>query len=40
MKHTTCWLHERGKHELDYRPVHMKTLTDEVEVFPAKKRVY
>jgi len=24
----------------DYRPVHMYTLSDEVEVFPPKKRVY
>ncbi len=39
MKHTLLWLNE-DKVEIDYRPVHMFTLTDEVEVIPAKKRVY
>jgi succinate dehydrogenase / fumarate reductase flavoprotein subunit len=40
MKHTLSWLDENGKVSFDYRPVHMYTLTDEVEVFPPKKRVY
>ena len=39
-KHTICWLDESGKHKIDYRPVHMYTLTNEVEVVPNKKRVY
>ena len=39
-KHTICWLDEAGAHKLDYRPVHMFTMTDEVKVVPAKKRVY
>ncbi len=39
-KHTICWLDEKGKHTIDYRPVHMYTLTDECEVVPNKKRVY
>lgn len=39
-KHTICWVDEKGKTKLDYRPVHMFTLTDECEVVPAKKRVY
>ena len=39
-KHTICWLDEKGKHKIDYRPVHMYTLTNECEVVPAKKRVY
>jgi len=40
MKHTLTWLDDDYKVTFDYRPVHMYTLTDEVEVFPPKKRVY
>tara|TARA_R110002049_G_scaffold13509_2_gene58608 strand:+ start:242781 stop:244571 length:1791 start_codon:yes stop_codon:yes gene_type:complete len=40
MKHTLATVSEEGKVEIDYRPVHMTTLTDEVEVFPPKARVY
>ncbi len=40
MKHTVSWLQESGDVQLDYRPVHMTTLTDEMEVIPPKKRVY
>ena len=40
MKHTVTWLSEAGKVTIDYRPVHMYTLTDEVEVVPPKARVY
>ena len=40
MKHTLASLSGDGKVEFDYRPVHMHTLTDEVDVFPPKKRVY
>jgi succinate dehydrogenase / fumarate reductase, flavoprotein subunit len=40
MKHTLSWIDGNGKVRLDYRPVHMYTLTDEVEVFPPKARVY
>ena len=40
MKHTLAWVDDKGAVKLDYRPVHMYTLTDEVEVFPPKKRVY
>ncbi|MCP3687478.1 MAG: succinate dehydrogenase flavoprotein subunit [Gammaproteobacteria bacterium] len=40
MKHTLAWVDEAGKVSFDYRPVHMYTLTDEVEVIPPKKRVY
>ncbi len=39
MKHTLAWLHD-GTVKFDYRPVHMFTLTDEVEVIPPKARVY
>jgi succinate dehydrogenase / fumarate reductase flavoprotein subunit len=40
MKHTLAWLDDDYKVSFDYRPVHMYTLSDEVEVFPPKKRVY
>lgn len=41
MKHTVAWLEEKKNAvRLDYRPVHMYTLTDEVEVIPPKPRVY
>ena len=39
MKHTLTWLQD-GKVDIDYRPVHLYTLTDEVEVIPPKERVY
>ncbi len=39
MKHTLLWLTD-DKVKIDYRPVHMYTLSDEVEVIPPKKRVY
>ncbi len=40
MKHSICWLDADGKPTIDYRPVHMETLTDEVEAVPPKARVY
>jgi succinate dehydrogenase / fumarate reductase flavoprotein subunit len=40
MKHTLSWIDDKGNVGFDYRPVHLYTLTDEVEVFPPKKRVY
>ena len=41
MKHTAIWLNENGEDvTIDYRPVHMHTLTDEIEPIPPKKRVY
>jgi len=39
MKHSVMWLSD-DKVKIDYRPVHMYTLTDEVDVIPPKKRVY
>jgi len=39
-KHTLSWFDDKGKVGFDYRPVHMYTLTDEVEVVPLKKRTY
>ncbi len=40
MKHSVSWLADNGDVKLDYRPVAMRTLTNEVSVFPPKKRVY
>ncbi len=40
MKHTLAWCGDDGTVGLDYRPVKMRTLTNEVSVFPPKKRVY
>ena len=40
MKHTLAWCGEDGAVRLDYRPVRMQTLTNEVSTFPPKKRVY
>ena len=40
MYHTLAWCNEAGQVQLGGRPVNMFTLTDEVDVFPPKKRVY
>ena len=40
MKHTLSWLSDGGHVQLGYRPVHLYTLTDDVEVVPPKARVY
>ena len=40
MKHTLAWTDERANVSIDYRPVHMYTLTDDCEVIPPKPRVY
>jgi succinate dehydrogenase / fumarate reductase flavoprotein subunit len=40
MKHTLCWVDGAGRSQLDYRPVHMHTLTSDVEVIPPKARTY
>jgi len=40
MKHTIVWLDQNGKTEIDYREVVLKPLTNEVQSFPPKKRVY
>ena len=40
MKHTLSWVDAAGQVRLDYRPVHLETLTDEVETVPPKARVY
>ncbi|MFP4162303.1 MAG: FAD-binding protein, partial [Ectothiorhodospira sp.] len=40
MKHTLSWVDHQGRVKLDYRPVHMYTLSDDVDVVPPKARVY
>jgi succinate dehydrogenase / fumarate reductase flavoprotein subunit len=40
MKHTISYCDDKGNVKLEYRPVKMQTLTNEVSVFPPKKRVY
>jgi succinate dehydrogenase / fumarate reductase flavoprotein subunit len=40
MKHTLAWVNEKREVKLDYRDVKMRTLTNEVQVFPPKARVY
>jgi succinate dehydrogenase / fumarate reductase flavoprotein subunit len=40
MKHTVSYLGDDGQVSLGYRPVRMQTLTNDVSVFPPKKRVY
>ncbi|MYB89009.1 MAG: succinate dehydrogenase flavoprotein subunit [Proteobacteria bacterium] len=40
MKHTLATIDEQGDVAIGYRPVHMYTQTDEVEVIPPKARVY
>ena len=40
MKHTLSWVDDHGEVQLDYRPVHLNTLTSDVEVVPPKARVY
>ncbi len=39
LKHTLLWMND-DQVKIDYRPVHLYTLTDEVEMIPPKKRVY
>jgi succinate dehydrogenase / fumarate reductase flavoprotein subunit len=40
MKHTVVWRDDAGKVTLGYRPVHLGTLSNEVQTFPPKARVY
>ena len=40
MKHSTVWVDDKGQPRMGDRPVHLNTLTDEVQTIPPKKRVY
>jgi succinate dehydrogenase / fumarate reductase, flavoprotein subunit len=40
MKHTLVWVDHEGRVFFDYRPVHLETMTDEVDAIPPKARTY
>ena len=40
LKHSLCWVAADGGTGLSYRPVHLNTLTNEVETVPLKARTY
>ena len=40
MKHSVVWVDGPGKVRFDYRPVHLQTLTNDVESIPPKARTY
>jgi succinate dehydrogenase / fumarate reductase flavoprotein subunit len=40
LKHTVAWLDGAGKVTIGYRPVHLFTLSNEVQAFPPKARTY
>ena len=40
LKHTISWCDDNGTVKIDYRPVHLTTLTNDVQSFPPKERVY
>jgi succinate dehydrogenase / fumarate reductase flavoprotein subunit len=40
MKHSTVWVDDMGQPTLGDRPVHLYTMSKDVETFPPKKRVY
>jgi succinate dehydrogenase / fumarate reductase, flavoprotein subunit len=40
LKHSLCWLDDGGRARLDYRPVHLRPLSNEVQAIPPKERAY
>jgi succinate dehydrogenase / fumarate reductase flavoprotein subunit len=40
LKHTLVWVDHGGRVRIDYRPVHLATLTDEVKSIPPQARSY
>ncbi len=40
MKHTLCWVDHEGGTRIDYRPVHLSVLSQDVSVIPPKERKY
>lgn len=40
IKHTLTWYRGPGQVDIDYRPVHLQPMTDEMEHIPPKERVY
>jgi succinate dehydrogenase flavoprotein subunit len=39
-KHTLTWRNDKDSVRIDYRPVHDRTLTNEIKPFPPQERVY
>ena len=40
LKHTIAWMGEDGKPRIDYRPVHLQPLSNDMQSIPPKPRVY
>ena len=40
LKHTVCWIGDDGEVTLDYRPVHLQPMSNEIQSIPPKARVY
>jgi succinate dehydrogenase / fumarate reductase flavoprotein subunit len=40
MKHTCIWVDDSGKTRIDYRPVKLQPMSNDVQSFPPKARVY
>ncbi len=40
MKHSVIWVDDKGESRIDYRPVHLQPMTNDVQSFPPKERVY
>jgi succinate dehydrogenase / fumarate reductase flavoprotein subunit len=40
LKHTLSWCDEAGEVRFDYRPVELQPLSNEIQSFPPKARVY
>jgi succinate dehydrogenase / fumarate reductase flavoprotein subunit len=40
LKHTLAWVDAQGRVAFDYRPVHLNTLTSDVQSVPPKARTY
>jgi len=40
LKHTLSWCDDKGEVRLDERPVQLRPMTNEVQSFPPKARVY
>ena len=40
LKHTAVWVEDNGKTRIDYRPVNLQPMSNDVQSFPPKARVY
>jgi succinate dehydrogenase / fumarate reductase flavoprotein subunit len=40
LKHTVIWVEENGRTRIDYRPVKLQPMSNDVQSFPPKARVY